>query len=256
MERAEVSKAVNATCAPVFIGNYFLADGHNSGTQSATATFVRLEGVTYVVTCRHVKSLAFATPGWTARLHAHPAIISLSNWSSVGLIPTLRDVDESHADISVCALPDHLMEQLARNKPKAPIDLDRYEPPKWDRITYCLAAGFPDRAKSHTDLHVASPMVEVIAHLASSISPSSTSFALQSELEEPTPYKLSGMSGGPIFAVNEDEEIQPIGIVFEGHPSGEDGISSTDSFLTDLDILVRGHVLTPETFAGWLSSAR
>jgi len=149
-------------------------------------------------------------------------------------------------------MPDHLVKILGRDKPKVPIDLDGYEEPRWDHIKFCLAAGFPDRAKSDGDSVVSSPMVEAVAELASAIDPTNASFALQSELETPSPYGFSGMSGGPIFAIWDEEPPVPIGIVFEGYPSGQEVGASADAFLGDRDILIRGHLLTPQTFAGWL----
>lgn len=127
------SKLVSATCVPLFMGS-ILADGHGAQTTSATATFVKFRGQTYIVTCRHVKQIAFGNEGWTARLHAHPAVIELAHWARAGRQPTLRDAGASEAiDISLCALPGHMMEMLAKDKPKAPIDLDRFNPPNGAR---------------------------------------------------------------------------------------------------------------------------
>lgn len=257
MNLSHRSKLVNMTCCPLFIGNRYVFDGHSSRTTSATATFVEFKGQHYVVTCRHVKEAAFYQPGSSARLQAGRTVISLDHFSSTGLKPSLRDVEgETYVDISICALPGHYIELLAREKPKAPINLDRYEEPRWDSVRLCLAAGFPDGEKSHDDQHVASPMVEVLAELASPVGQDFPTFTLQSELETPSPWGLSGMSGGPIFMLNSaDGRPIPIGIIFEGHPSGTEVQRSADAFLGDHDVLIRGHLLTPQTFSGWLRDA-
>ena len=98
-------------------------------------------------------------------------------------------------------------------------------------------------------------MVEVVAHLSSNLNASEDRFTIQSKLREPSKYMLSGISGGPVFAFQSKGRIVPIGIVFEGHPSGEaDGDDRPLGFLTENDIMVRGLVLTPEKFAYWLTA--
>jgi len=251
------SKEVNGYCAPLFLSHYYLADGHSSCTISATATFVRFRGQCYAVTCGHVKAAASARPEWTAKLRAGPAFLNLSNWSSTGLTPTLREIgDGKQVDISLCALPEHWLDFMARDKPKKPIDLDHYREPRWDRMTYGLAIGFPDREKSDDGHHVRSPMVEVVAEFASAMGPDALTFTMQSQLNEPTPYKLSGMSGGPIFALDDKGAPLPIGIIFEGYPSGlENDASPGQQILNERDVLIRGHLICPEIFARWLQDA-
>lgn len=255
MRRRDLSAKINQNCAPLFIGNYFLSDGHSSQTPNATATFVRFEGVTYVVTCSHVKALATAADGVTARLHGHHTLIALSNWSNAGLVPSLQDVDDDRVDISICPLPDLHMEVISKAKQKTPIDLDNYVEPIWGNVNHCVAAGFPDRAKTNNDTVVESPMIEIIAEVASNLGPNSPTFVLQSKLEAPPALGFSGISGGPIFALDGDQ-VLPVGIVFEGLPSGEETVPSPASFFGDCDIMVRGHLLTPATFSDWLKRAR
>jgi hypothetical protein len=83
----------------------------------------------------------------------------------------------------------------------------------------------------------------------------------------PHGYFFSGMSGGPIYAVEEydpreveDEELFPIGIIFGGYPaSGEADTHGADlresAFLTSRDLFVQAYVLTPEIFDEWLHEA-
>lgn len=256
MDQEQRSKYINTTCAPLFLNNYFLANGHNSLTTSATATFIQYEGMIYAVTCAHVNAAASSRDRCTAQLHAGRVVVNLSEWSSIGKVSALRDViGTAPVDISICPIADHLFEIISRGKPKVPINLDEIPEANWDAVDFCLAAGFPDRAKTKNDESVASPMVEVIAQLASSLSPSTVTFTLQSTLEKPSTYKFSGMSGGPIFALFDETPPVPIGILFEGFPSSEEAGTSDASFLGDRDILIRGHVLTRCIFAGWLRDA-
>ena len=256
MDDRSRSKLINQTCAPLFIGDALLADGHTATTSSATATFVRFQGKTYAVTCRHVRKDASAVTGWSARLHAGVAVIPLANWSSAGLTSILRDAaDESGVDISLCRNPDHLFDVVSQAKPKTPIDLDTYEEPNWGEISFCLAAGFPDRIKTEQGGSVFSTMAEVVAEVTSNLLPSSETFVLHSNLGEPSPVGLSGMSGGPIFALREEGSPLPLGILFQGRPSGEVTDVPPGAFLTDADISIRGCLLSPTVFARWLQGA-
>lgn len=256
MDQEQRSSYINATCAPLFLNDYFFAKGHNSLTTSATATFVQYKSRTYAVACAHVKAAASSLDRWTAQLHAERAVVNLTEWSSFGKVSALRDVKgTAPVDISICPIPNHLFEIIARGKPKVLINLDELREPKWDVVQFCLAAGFPDRAKTSNDESVASPMVEVIAQVASSLGPSTVTFTLQSSLEQPSTYKFSGMSGGPIFALCDETLPVPIGILFEGFPSDEKAGTSDTSFLGDRDILIRGHLLTRSIFAEWLRDA-
>ena len=106
-------------------------------------------------------------------------------------------------------------------------------------------------------------------------------FSLYSRLKDPPRYGFSGMSGGPVYAIEEskikgdprfpigeddprfpigeDDPRFPIGIVFEGSPSTiksaeQSHESTTQGFLDKRDILLRVLTLTPETFDEWLKA--
>jgi hypothetical protein len=240
---------------PLFIHDAFLSDGHNETTLSATATLVKRFGQCYIVTCLHVKKEAHLNPRWTASVHAGKTIINLNHWSKDGIVPALKDVDdEFSSDICISIFDEHHLELLNEVKLKIPIDLDQYQEPNWRDIKFGHAAGFPNQAKVKQGEQVTSSMVEVVAELASDIGPDIPVFALQSELSQKSPYGFSGMSGGPIFDAA-GESLRPIGIIFEGAPSGQEGQKPSSAFLTELDILIRGCLLTPVTFDRWLRSA-
>ena len=259
-DRAELSRLANAACVPLFIGNYFAADGRTPDTPSATATLVRFKGRLFVVTCEHVRKTAYAAPGQTASVGVGRTIINLSSWgadSSTGqaqLIPALRQLRlESNRDLSIAAVPAHYLDLLNRYKTKVPIDLDRHQAPDWSRVKFGLAVGFPNRLKAADGDALLSKMIEVTAELNSTPGPNDAFVTLHSEASAPSEYGLSGISGGPIFALTDQLPPLPIGIVFEGHPSGEDtDRDASQAFLNENDLFIRGLVLTPATFATWL----
>ena len=72
------------------------------------------------------------------------------------------------------------------------------------------------------------------------------------------------MSGGAVYAMGgtegsevDDEDLLPIGIVYEGSPSSTQTKEQTEeqaasAILTDRDISIRALKLTPNTFDDWL----
>lgn len=83
-------------------------------------------------------------------------------------------------------------------------------------------------------------------------------FLMASSLENENSYYFSGMSGGAVYAVSDNEPcIKLVGIVFEGSPgsSEEWGSRNSDSFFTRREIQIRAHTITPSKFDHWLALA-
>lgn len=261
METNERSGLMNSYCAPLFIGKNYLADGHDEKTINATVTFVRLNGVDYAVTCRHVSEQAYAYPTSTARLHFGRAVVQLKEFEGKSFERSLKDVDgDRKIDISITAFGNGYLEMINRTcgKPKSPIDLDNFRAVVVNENDMGIAVGFPDEHKSLKGESVQSPMVEVVAAFNTSHEPHQETFALHSNLDRPSEFGLSGISGGPIFALSASGSGSPLpcGIVFEGHPSAVNcEPSSSDAFFTSSDLFIRGYSLTPKSFEAWLKSA-
>ena len=76
--------------------------------------------------------------------------------------------------------------------------------------------------------------------------------------------RFSGMSGGAVYAIEaserhevEDDELFPVGIVYEGSPSThrmreQEGEQAAAAIFSDRDIFVRALKLTPDIFDDWL----
>lgn len=181
--------------------------------------------------------------------------LNLGLLSSTGMVPALQNVDDHLADISICRIDDLLVDMLRRYKERNHINLDDYVAPRWDEVKWCFASGYPNRAKFEEGGNVISPMFEVVLECASIVRPGSTIFTLISEFPTSGNFALSGMSGGPIFAIMEDGTFAPAGIIYSGSPSGEEGERAAEAFLTDRDILIKGSVIDPEIFRLWLDDA-
>jgi hypothetical protein len=158
-------------------------------------------------------------------------------------------------DIAILPLPEHLWNFYGARKAKKPLNLDAWREPPWADIKWCAVAGYPTLHKQVRGDQLVSPMVVSIVETAGGINPESASFTLSSQLTGPSQYYFSGVSGGPIFGVT-DDEIWPVGIVYEGHPSRPESSRPAEAFLGPSDLFFRGLLLTPSIFRTWIRSRR
>jgi hypothetical protein len=252
--QGDIHKVGRAFSDPLFFQDFFMRNGHTDRTVNGTATFVQYRGKKYACTCRHIRS-ALSDPAVAP--HPHPSLmlmvgrvcLNLSTFVGEELIPSLRLPDDETIDVCVSEIPELHWTLLSEKKGKVAIDLDDWEPPPWEKISLCFAAGYADGHKYVEGEKVKSPMIGGTANLVSSLDPSSRQFTLFSSLAEAHGYFFSGMSGGPILATW-DESCQAIGLIFEGSPSKPEAPSS---FAGPNDIMIRGLLLTPERFAEWLA---
>ncbi len=259
---------------PAWLQDHFLSTGHDEKTRNATVTFVKRHGRHYAVTCRHVVGALndpHMVPGArhpTIALHVGTSVLNLSGFTAQGLVLGVQSpmVETKHEEIDVAIAPVdggywHL---LTNDKGKAPIDLDAWREPDWSKVRYCLAAGYPDEHKERVPAGegqtLASQLVTAVAEASSRLGRSERLITLSSALDKPHGFFFSGMSGGPVYAVEgheqrqvEDDELFPIGIIFEGFPSSgrtdvQTSTTTISTFLTDKDLFFRALTLTPEIF--------
>jgi len=266
---------------PAWLQDHFLGTGHDEKTRNATFTFIKRSGRHYAVTCRHVvDSLANtavlpSVKNPTIALHVGRAILNLSYFTAQGLVLGVHspkaESKRDEVDVAIAALDGGYWHMLTKDKNKVAIDLDTWREPDWNAVKYCLAVGYPDEHKDRVDADagpsVASNFAVVCAEATSKLGRNERLIVLSSYLEKPHGYYFSGMSGGPIYAIEgpeqrevEDEELFPVGIVFEGFPgSGRTDVHGNSdamaTFLTDRDLFFRALTLTPEIFDEWLRKA-
>lgn len=256
--------------------DHFLATGHDERTPSATFTFVRRRGAVYAVTCRHVVDALANLPADrrphfpTLAIQLERSFLNLSGFGPQGFGRALRcpSAGPDGADIAIAPL-DTYWELLATRKNKIAIDLDNWHEPDWSRVKYCAAAGYPNEHKRILSTgdgdKVANQLAVVVAEVSSAIGCSERRFTLSSQLAQPHGYYFCGLSGGPVYAIEgnqqrevQDEELFPIGIIFEGFPAGpRPSATETDplgssSYLTGHDLFLRALTLAPEFFDEWL----
>lgn len=207
----------------------------------------------------------------TIALQIDRTILNLSYFTAEGLALGIStpnaETKSEEIDVAIAPLDGSYWGLLTNHKNKLAIDLDAWREPSWTSVKYCLAAGYPDEHKQKTGEKIANQFVVVVAEIASRLARTERLIALSSTLDQPHGYYFSGMSGGPVYAAEgheqrevQDEELFPIGIIFEGFPSSgrADMQGSRDfasAFLTDRDLFFRALMLTPENFDEWLQKA-
>lgn len=263
---------------PIWIQHHFLATGHDENTPNATATFVHRKGRHYMVTCGHVLQIvkqrrdSEGESRLTMALHADQAVLNLSSVGPEGVVLSVRTPGaELHckpADVALACLKPSYWKLLSSEKSKTAIDLDSWRAPDWSAVQKCLAVGYENEGKTSirsegTD-KVVTGLLEVVADVCSTPAHDATGFALMSDLKRPHGFAFSGMSGGAVYAIEgnertevEDDELLPVGIVYEGSPSTrrerEHGVEHVrDSIFSDRDVFIRALMLTPENFDDWL----
>ena len=263
---------------PLWVQHHFLKMGHNENTPNATATFVKRRGRHYMVTCGHVlRTVAHrrhmgGETRLTMALHVDRTVLDLSSVGPEGIVLGVRtpeaELQSEPADIALAYLEPSSWEILSRSKNKTAINLDSWQAPNWNAVQKCLAVGYENEGKttvrSGGSEKIATRLLNVVADLCSIPVDGMTGFVLMSELDRPHGYAFSGMSGGAVYAIEgsersevEDDELFPVGIVYEGHPSThrfrEQGAEGDEnSILSNRDIFIRALTLTPGIFDDWL----
>ena len=281
MRKVESETLFRKHTDPLWIQNHLLPIPHNTTASNATATFVKRKDRRYVLTCRHVLKELEKLKGSNQLPHAALTLLVNDSLEAVPSHITQQVIEvnpqapepqfmENEVDIALAPIDDRNWELLSGVKKKAVIDLDDWRAPNWNRIGYCLAAGYPDEHKgisTHNNvLVVTTKLVTVIAEIkeGEGPAPNNPEFTFHDRVKDLKGYTFSGMSGGPVYAVEgreqrcvEDEELFPVGIAFEGRPStnkpGTENQHNKGVFLSQGDFYIRACILTPRTFDEWLA---
>jgi hypothetical protein len=74
---------------------------------------------------------------------------------------------------------------------------------------------------------------------------------MESRLDAPHGWFFSGISGGPIYII-QDNKLVPVGLLYDGWPQQK---GDEHEKYNECDIVIRGVVLTPEHLERWLKAA-
>jgi len=256
-----------SNCAPLYIQDFFLAGGHDESTRNATATFISFEGRYFACTCRHAVELVEKRRKGrfsrfpTLALGLKRGFINLSFFTAEGLRDAVSIVEpgegEHYMDLAIADISDD-WEVLSTELGKQTINLnsDHWREPRWARVEMLAAAGWPEEGKRNVTRNgedrVSGTMTLISAERSGSLARDERIVLMKGTLEEPHGWHFSGVSGGPMYA-QQNEILVPVGITFEGWPQTR---GDTHPELTDKDIMVRGLTLTPDNFNRWLVAAK
>ena len=250
-----------ANCAPLYYQNFFLRGGHDASNRNATTTFVSFGGKYYAVTCRHVVDLLETMR--KTKVVEHPTLafffdktfIPLSHFTADGLKHNFRIVED--ADIAILDVSNHWPTLQAFGKVAVEMDEERHREPRWAKAQMMASAGYPERHKRNAIRddgaeRVFGTLPFIVLEKSGDIDRHNKVVVMKSTLEQPHRWYFSGISGGPMYVI-QDELIIPVGIAFAGWrqlPNEEPKRS-----LTDKDIAIHGQTLTLEFFGRWLMAA-
>ena len=134
------------------------------------------------------------------------------------------------------------------------IDEERHREPRWAKAQMMAAAGYPERHKRNAIRddgaeRVFGTVPFVVLDKSGDIDRHNEVVVMKSTLERPHGWYFSGVSGGPMYVI-QDELIIPVGIACAGWPQQPN--EEPKGSLTDKDIEIHGQTLTPEFFGRWL----
>jgi len=265
---------------PLWLQDFYLGTGHDADTRSGTGSFIKRNGKIYVCTCRHIvdgvqdPKMVPKAKFPTLALAFSGGYINLAHMGKNGVEQHMRApgpaTDHAKTDIAIGSLDAGTWDMYARRKGKQPIDLDDWKEPDWSKVRWGLANGYPDEHKENVKTgnieEVANRLVTVVAEVTSNPHKDQRTITLNSALNKPHNWYFSGLSGGPLYVVEgkeerdaEDEELFPVGIVYEGYPSSgrPDNTGARDAaqaFLNQNDLFIRALALTPAIFDEWLAA--
>lgn len=228
-------------CVGIFIHEPKIGVEPNENDLNATLTFVKFNGKTYGITCKHV-----------TEKENRPSFVTLTQ----GKQCIINDFICPQGDIFVYPAPDIAIRQIHPNFPQAigkiPIKVEQNNIPALNTIRHSVAVGFPTKEKQKFAVQngnrIEMPCVHALAEI-SSINKSNGQLSLHSELEQNVQIKdFNGMSGGPVFWSTE-KEYGLLGITYAALLPNP----SENSLGGGPRIAIKSELVTPERFKNWLT---
>jgi hypothetical protein len=232
-------------CAPLFIVRQHIEVAPRAEDPSATLTFIKFQGRTYGITCKHVVTTLRDRIKESGSEFSHTFFIALKRHHVVQdrfFIPP-GDWVTPEPDIAI----RELIPDFPAHVGKIALDIDANPVPALSEVSFAIAVGFPDRLKTQTPSSLGYQLAMPCVHaVADNISKAGPSFTLFSELQAtPNIRDLSGMSGGPIYW-SDQAAYGLLGITYESSPL-EDSLSGTAS------VHIKGHLADREAVERWVS---
>lgn len=242
-------------CAALFLIKPVVGFRPKAEYRNGTLTFIKYNGLTYGVTCKHVveslrekkeelndQNLCFATV-----VNRNIFIIDRFQFPLPG-----DSFTQGEPDIAIQQIHPGLCKSIR----KEPINLNEDTETHSDKIGHALAVGFPEEQVNEKDLddfpgyQLQMACVHALAELNRLYG---YEFTLFSELDtSPDAINLSGMSGGPIFWSTEDQ-YGLLGITNKAFPIRPETEEPSDVSLGGGPrVVIKGQRITYERFGRWV----
>ena len=295
IDEQNIDKMVHRSCSPLFATDQFGVRGHNPKSTNATVTYVKFSNRIYALTCHHVLEALHAEArrsshrivpsvhtadrkiwqfgSYTAEGKYRWTFTSCRDFASEVMLEAaetakglghsdpleqFRKRNSNFPDIAIADLTAH-WESFRSDRALEPFDLDKWNEDDWS-ITQpvWLAYGFPNNHKFEKGNMVSAPMPRISISLATPPpSEDKPHFTLFHAFEKDHIWGFSGMSGGPALVAHASEEkFGFVGLVFEGVPAHADEAGTSESYVGQSDILIRGYYITPNIFSQWLAQLK
>ncbi len=263
----EYERTASTHCEPIYLMRNNGINRHDKDTESATITYIKLDGHYYGVTCAHVanaredgsEDAPLLVPTVWGRSANGFAFRSNSENALAGefKVPDRHRLRPRGLDIAIARLSQDFVLLHMQQKDKTPLDLDNWQLPNWSEIRTCATWGYPDRQKSSSGAIVSAKLLTTILELQSQPMPSDREdFLLFSNIPESDGICLSGVSGSAVYCLHNDGNMTPIGIIYEGNP-GSYSKKANDKVAVygPTDFQIQAYVLSPTIFRNWLELA-
>jgi hypothetical protein len=258
----------------LWLQDMFLRRRPNERTPTATVTFVRRHGRNFAVTANHVvnalkgERIAKETPAPVLGMWVGSTALNFSRITKRGIVHSFRAAGGTANptfDIAIAPLDSFRSIMLFERDNRETINLDDWKEPNWPQVTRALAAGYPTHHKTIVERdgkpQLDAKYVTPIFQIDPGFDRFCSLFTLFHEFETEHGFWFSGLSGGPVYAIEgardmvDDTMLRPMGIVTEGHPASPDAGASESPFFTAKDAMIRALMLAPATFDAWLTAA-
>jgi hypothetical protein len=261
----QAQEQAQRNCAPLYILDRFLRDGCDASTRNATATFLHFKDQYYACTCRHVVEIARNRRSGGYSPFAGLALGYKQGFEPLSFFTALQDATrvvpaadgEEYLNLAIADItliwPRFSADWGSR---AIEMDPDRWHEPRWARADMLAAAGWPETGKRNATDDKGMPVVNTtmafaVANLKGGLSRSDRIVMMESRLDAPHGWFFSGISGGPIYII-QDNKLVPVGLLYDGWPQQK---GDEHEKYNECDIVIRGVVLTPEHLERWLKAA-
>ena len=166
--------------------------------------------------------------------------------------------NEDYMDLAIADISTSWPQLRSIGKGAIDMNPESHREPRWARAQMLAAAGWPEVKKRNVtradgEDRVFGTLALIVAEKSGDLDRHDRIVLMKSNLGKPHGWFFSGISGGPMFVIQE-ERLIPVALAFEGWPQTRD--EPPHAKLTDQDIMVRGLTLTPDNFRRWLFAAR